>query len=85
MYIRPKGNDQGGYELLNLQTNKVINISCVTPTPINKSVMRQVHALAAKNRMPQGLKIVNRADITLCDSSWTAGVDYEEEDAQCDD
>ena len=29
--------------------------------------------------MPSGLKISNRQDVTLFDTSWTAGVDYNEE------
>ena len=44
-----------------------------------------MHAFAVKDKMPRGLNIVNRADVTLCDSSWTAGVDYEDEDNQYDD
>ena len=85
LYLRPAGNDQGGHDLLHLPANEVINRAYLITTPINKAIIRQVHALAVKDKMPRGLKIVNRADVTLCDSSWTAGVDYEDKDNQYDD
>ena len=34
--------------------------------------------------MPRGLKITNRADMTLHDSALTTGVEYEDEDYVCD-
>ena len=85
LHLRPAGNDQGGHDLLHLPANQVINRAYLITTPINKAIIGQVHALAVKDKMPRGLKIANRADVTLCDSSWTAGVDYEDKDNQYDD
>ena len=34
--------------------------------------------------MPKGLKVINRAGITLYDSAWTIGVDYEDKDNEYD-
>ena len=42
------------------------------------SIIKQVHAIAEYENMPEGLKISNRANVTLFDASWTAGVDYDE-------
>ena len=44
--------------------------------PTTPSVIKQVYALAAMNKMPQGLKINTRSNVTLFDASWIAGVDY---------
>ena len=39
-YLRPADNDQEGYDLLHLQTNKVMNRANITPTLINKLIIR---------------------------------------------
>ena len=43
------------------------------------SIIKQVHALAVLDKMPEGLKITNRAKNVIFDSAWIAGVDYDEE------
>ena len=40
LHFRSVGNNKEGYELLYLQTNKVINRAYITPTPVNKSIIR---------------------------------------------
>ena len=85
MHLRPRGNNQRGYNLLYLQTNKVINRAHITPTPANKLIIRWVHILAVKDKMPKSLKIMNRADVTLYNSAQTARVDYEDKDNEYDD
>ena len=79
LYLRPTANHQGGYELLHLQTNRVITRNKVTPLPITPSVLKQVSAIAQMEGMPKGIKIKNRNNNILFDSSLTAGVDYDEE------
>ena len=76
LYLRPTGNHQGGYELLHLQTNRVITRHSIETVPITPSIIKQVHALATMDEMPQGLKIQTRTNVTLFDASWIAGVDY---------
>ena len=80
IYLRPMDNAQGGHEVLHLQTNKVIKRRKLTKVPMPPSIIKQVHALAALDNMPQGLKISNRANNIIFDSAWIAGVDYDEED-----
>lgn len=80
IYLRPTNNQQGGHQLLNLATNRVINRRHLIRLPISKSTINQVHKIAASESMPAGLKITKRTCLTLCDSDWTAGVDFE-----CDD
>ena len=79
IYLRPMDNAQGGHELLHLQTNKVVKRRKLTKIPITPSIIKQVHALAVLDGMPEGLKIKNRANNIIFDSAWTAGVDYDED------
>jgi hypothetical protein len=63
---------------MHIPTGRVITRGHVTPVPITESVIDAVHALADRERAPQGLKIVNKTGVTLWDSAWIAGVDYDE-------
>eukprot|EP00957_Ditylum_brightwellii_P113556 8658488-Ditylum_brightwellii.AAC.1 len=47
--------------------------------PLTPSIIKQVHALTDMDNMPKGLKIQNCTGVTLFNSSWTAGVDFNEE------
>ena len=76
LYLRPTNNHQLGYELLHLQTNRVITRHSITSVPITPSVINQVHKIAKMDKMPQGLKISTRTNNILFDASWIAGVDY---------
>ena len=78
LYLRPTANHQGGHELLHLQTNRVITRQRITRVPITPSVIKQVRAIAHMEDMPKGIKIKNRNNNILFDSSLTAGVDYDE-------
>jgi hypothetical protein len=51
----------------------------VTPVPITSSIIQQVDRIAEMDRMPKGLKITNRTGEVLYDSTWIAGVDYDED------
>ena len=79
LYLRPTANHQGGYELLHLQTNRTILRSKVTAVAITPSVIKMVHVMAVKDKMPDGLKVKNRANAVIFDASLTARVDYNEE------
>jgi hypothetical protein len=72
-------NAQGGHELLQLQTNAVVKRRTLTKIPITPSIIKQVHALAELDEMPEGLKIINRANHVIFDSAWIAEVDYDED------
>ena len=79
IYLRPTSNMQGGNELYRLHTNSVITRRKCTPMPLTPSIIKQVHALVTLDNIPQGIKIQNRTGLTIFNSSWTAGVDYNEE------
>ena len=72
------GNAQGAHCLLHLQTNKVVKRRNLTKIPITPSIIKKVHALATLEDMPQGLKMINKADNVIFDSAFIAGVDYDE-------
>ena len=78
-YLRPTTSHQGVHELLHIQTNRTINRPKLTPSAISPSIIKQVHTLTKADKMPAGLKIENRANLILFDSSLIAGVDYDEE------
>ena len=80
IYLRPTATRQGGHELLHLQTNAVVTRRKCTAVPLTPSIIKQVHKIASDEGMPQGLKVTNRTGITLFDSAWIAGVDYENEE-----
>ena len=60
-------------------TNRVITRRRVTPLPITPAIITLVHTIAEQDGMPKGLKISNRYGTVLFDSSWIAGVDYDNE------
>jgi hypothetical protein len=52
-------NAQGGHELLQIQTNKLVKRRNLTKISITPSIIKQVHALAELDEMPAGLKITD--------------------------
>jgi hypothetical protein len=79
IYLRYNDNDQGGHDVLHLQTGRKITHHQVTPLPITPAVLKQVHRLAEMDDMPQGLKSTNCTGQVLYNSTWIAGVDYDED------
>jgi hypothetical protein len=79
IYLCYNDNEQGGHNVLHLQTGYKITRHRVTPLPITPAVLKQVHRLAEMDDMPQGLKITNRTGQVLYNSTWIAGVDYDED------
>jgi len=85
IYLRYTDSAQGGHDCLHLPTNRIVTRGRVTPIPITSAVITQLHAIATRDRMPPGLKIQNRMNIVLYDSSWIPGVDFEDSDYEDDD
>ena len=77
IYLRYVDNDQGGHNLLDLRTGRTIKRRTVTTIPITQNVIDLVHKMAENDNMKDGLKIETKSGIILYDSSWIAGVDYE--------
>ena len=80
IYLRYRDTHQGGHELLHLPTNKIIVRRNITPMPITKAIVDTVEAIANKEGMTSGLKIVSKTDNILYDSDWIAGVDSMDND-----
>jgi hypothetical protein len=80
IYLRYTDNDQGGHHLLDLRTGSTIKRQTVTPVPITNNIIELVHQMATNDEMKDGLKIATKSGQILYDSSWIAGVDYEEDD-----
>jgi hypothetical protein len=85
IYLRPTANTQGGHECFHIPTNRTIIRRRVTPIPITPSVIKEVETLAESQNMPKGLKIQNKSGHVLFDSTWLAGVEYDEEEFDDDD
>ncbi len=85
IYLRYLDNDQGGHQLLHLPTNRMITRRNITVIPISQAVIEQVHALAALEQVPPGLKITNKTGHIMYDTAQIAGVDYEEYEDNSDE
>jgi hypothetical protein len=56
---------QGGHELLDLWTGAMITRQNVSPLPMTQDVIELVHAMAGRDKMPTGLKIITNAGIVF--------------------
>jgi hypothetical protein len=57
----------------------------VTPIPITPAIIKMVHRIAEQEDMPKGLKITNHTGQVLYNSTWIAGVDYDEDEFEDED
>jgi hypothetical protein len=78
-------NEQGGHDLLHLQTNCMITCHCITSIPITPAVIKMVHLIAEKHGMPKHLKLTNHPGQVLYNRTWIAGVDYDEDKFEDED
>ena len=74
IYLRPLSNIQGGHEVMDLHTGKVITRRKVTEIPITKLVIKAVEQMA-KTQGFQSLKFKNRNGVVFHETDWIAGVD----------
>ena len=58
IYLRPTGNLQGGHELIDLNSGRLITCARVTLIPITENVINEVNAMAEEQGI-KGLKITN--------------------------
>ena len=75
IYLRPIEN---GHEVYNLATKRIIQRRDLTVLPITPTVIKAVEDIAAEEQQ-KGLRINTKTGQVIYDSSWTAGVDYDEE------
>ena len=81
IYLRPVPH---GHEVYDLSTQRMITRGSVTVLPITPTVIKAVEAIADSEKQ-KGLRIKTRKGVTIYDSSWTAGVDYDDDDNQNED
>jgi hypothetical protein len=79
IYLRPANNQQGGHELMDLNSGKLITRSKAIQIPVTNIVIKAVEAMADRQGF-KTLKFKNRNGIVFHDADWIAGVDYDEND-----
>jgi hypothetical protein len=57
IYLRYVDSEQGGHQLLDLRTGRMIKRRTVTVVPITQNIINLVHAMASNDQMSEGLKI----------------------------
>jgi hypothetical protein len=80
IYLCYVDNDQGGHQLLDLCTDWMIKHRAVTIVPITKSIIDLVHVVTTNDKMPEGIQIETNSGTIIYDSTWIAGVDYDNDD-----
>ena len=76
IYLRPMTNVQGGYEVMNLATGRMVTTNLVTELPITEHVIKSVETMAEEQGIKSN-KIEGRNKVPLHPANWIAGVDYE--------
>jgi hypothetical protein len=84
IYLRPFPNIQGGHELMDLKTGRVITRRRVTEIPVTELVIQAVENMAHEQGLTT-LKITGRHTSSLYPADWIAGVDYTENGNQDED
>jgi hypothetical protein len=77
IYLRPAINMQGGHELYDLNSNRVITRARVTQIPVTDEVIRATERIA-KDQGFKTLKFKNRKGAIFHNADWIAGVDYDD-------
>ncbi len=84
IYLRPVENIQGGHELMDLDSGRLITRPRVVEVPITNLVIKAVEAMAEEQGI-KSLKLQNRRKTIFYPADWIAGVDYVEEDNKDED
>jgi hypothetical protein len=84
IYLRPAQNQQGGHELMDLNSGQVITRNIVNEIPVTDVVIKAVKTMAYDQGF-ESMKFKNRNGVFLKNTDWIAGVDYEEDDIEEDD
>jgi nucleotide-binding universal stress UspA family protein len=84
IYLRPAPNRQGGHEVMDLHTGRVITRTCFIEVPITDLVIQTVEQLAHAQGF-KNLKFTTRTGRVFYNSDWIAGVDYQEDEDEDQD
>jgi hypothetical protein len=79
IYLRQAQNQQGGYELMDLNSGLLITRNIIHAIPVTNVVIKAVEAMAYKQGF-KSLKFKNRHGVIFHDSDWIAGVDNDDND-----
>jgi hypothetical protein len=77
IYLRPAINMQGGHELYDLNSNRVITQARVTQIPFTDVVIKAIEQIAEDQGF-KTLKFKNRKGAIFHNTDWIAGVDYDD-------
>jgi hypothetical protein len=83
IYLRSAQNQQGGHELMDLDSGQVITRNIVHGIPVTDVVIKAVETMAYEQGF-KNMKFKNRNGVVFFDTDWIAGVDYEEDDIEDD-
>jgi hypothetical protein len=81
IYLRPAINMQGGHELYDLKSNRVITRARVTQIPVTNVVIKAIERIA-KDQGFKTLKFKNQKGPIFHDADWITGVDYDDNTPQ---
>jgi hypothetical protein len=84
IYLRRVNSMQGGHELYDLNSGRVITRARVTQIPITDVVIKAIKHIAEDQGF-KSLKFKNRKGAIFHNADWIAGVDYDEDIQQEDD
>lgn len=79
IYLRPFPNSQGGHELMDLRSGRVITRRRITEIPVTELVIQAVENMATQQGIST-LKITGRNQLPIYPVDWLAGVEYDEYD-----
>ena len=77
IYLRPAQNQQGGHELMDLNSGQLITRNIVDEIPVTDVVIKAIETMAY-NQGFKSLKFYNRNGVIYHDADWIAGVDYDD-------
>jgi hypothetical protein len=79
IYLRPAQNQQGGHELMDLNSGQLISRNIVHEIPVTDVVIKAVENMAYQQDF-KSLKFKNRNGVIYHDADWIVGVDYDDPD-----
>jgi hypothetical protein len=77
IYFRPVNSMQGGHELYDLNSGRVITRARVIQISVTDMVIKAIERIA-ENQGFKSLKFQNRKGAIFHNADWIAGVDYDE-------
>jgi hypothetical protein len=79
IYLRPAQNQQGGHELMDLNSGKLITRNIIHKISVTNVIIKAIKTMAYKQGF-KSLKFKNRHGVIFHDTDWIAGVDYNDHD-----